>query len=172
MVGTNIGGWLVLEPWITPSLFYRFLNKQQDDVGMDMWTFCSALGPDEGNRVLRDHWDYWLQEEHVAQLGSRVENALQLTPTTRRRRRAARQLLERALVDERPGREPAVEHLGHLQHGHQSASLGVKARTVAELDQIRHVTVVDFLAERVTDDAFYHAIDILRLLAPLWNILG
>ena len=25
--GTNIGGWLVLEPWITPSLFYRFLGK-------------------------------------------------------------------------------------------------------------------------------------------------
>lgn len=26
-VGTNIGGWMVLEPWITPSLFYRFLDK-------------------------------------------------------------------------------------------------------------------------------------------------
>lgn len=27
IVGTNIGGWMVLEPWITPSLFYRFLGK-------------------------------------------------------------------------------------------------------------------------------------------------
>jgi hypothetical protein len=27
MIGTNIGGWMVLEPWITPSLFYRFLGK-------------------------------------------------------------------------------------------------------------------------------------------------
>ena len=27
MVGTNLGGWLVLEPWITPSLFYRSLNR-------------------------------------------------------------------------------------------------------------------------------------------------
>jgi hypothetical protein len=27
LVGTNIGGWMVLEPWITPSLFYRFLGK-------------------------------------------------------------------------------------------------------------------------------------------------
>ena len=26
MIGTNIGGWMVLEPWITPSLFYRFLD--------------------------------------------------------------------------------------------------------------------------------------------------
>jgi hypothetical protein len=27
MVGTNMGGWMVLEPWITPSFFYRFLGK-------------------------------------------------------------------------------------------------------------------------------------------------
>jgi hypothetical protein len=27
ITGTNIGGWLVLEPWITPSLFYPFLGK-------------------------------------------------------------------------------------------------------------------------------------------------
>jgi len=25
--GVNLGGWMVLEPWITPSLFYRFLGK-------------------------------------------------------------------------------------------------------------------------------------------------
>ena len=27
IVGTNIGGWMVLEPWISPSLFYQFLNN-------------------------------------------------------------------------------------------------------------------------------------------------
>ena len=26
MTGVNAGGWMVLEPWITPSLFYRFLG--------------------------------------------------------------------------------------------------------------------------------------------------
>ena len=36
MTGTNIGGWQVLEPWITPSLFYRFLGKTHSEgVGMD-----------------------------------------------------------------------------------------------------------------------------------------
>ena len=36
MVGTNIGGWMVLEPWITPSMFYRFLGKTHEEgVGMD-----------------------------------------------------------------------------------------------------------------------------------------
>ena len=60
LTGTNIGGWMVLEPWITPSLFYRFLGKTYDEgVAMDQWTFCETLGPEEGNRVLRSHWDNW-----------------------------------------------------------------------------------------------------------------
>lgn len=27
--GTALGGWLVLEPWITPSLFYQFLGASE-----------------------------------------------------------------------------------------------------------------------------------------------
>ena len=27
MTGTALGGWMVLEPWITPSLFYQFLGR-------------------------------------------------------------------------------------------------------------------------------------------------
>ena len=48
MVATNLGGWLVLEPWITPSLFYRFLGKQpgvDGGVAMDSYSFCEVLGP-------------------------------------------------------------------------------------------------------------------------------
>jgi len=26
-LGVNLGGWMVLEPWIAPSLFYQFLDK-------------------------------------------------------------------------------------------------------------------------------------------------
>ena len=47
MTGTNLGGWLVLEPWITPSLFYQFLSSDDDwgtdaptHTGMDSYTFC------------------------------------------------------------------------------------------------------------------------------------
>lgn len=29
MRGTSLGGWLVLEPWITPSLFYQFLGASK-----------------------------------------------------------------------------------------------------------------------------------------------
>merc|ERR1719469_1350867 len=64
MRGTNIGGWQVLEPWITPSMFYRFLGKTHTEgVGMDQYTFCEALGPEVGNAVLREHWDTWITEE-------------------------------------------------------------------------------------------------------------
>ncbi len=48
--GTSLGGWLVLEPWLTPSLFYQFLGASEkwgDDalnhVGLDTMTFCSAV---------------------------------------------------------------------------------------------------------------------------------
>ena len=30
---------------------------------MDQYTLCEALGPKEGNAVLRDHWDNWITEE-------------------------------------------------------------------------------------------------------------
>ena len=70
--GANVGGWLVLEPWITPSLFYQFLdasakfgNAAPDKVGMDTYSFCRALGPEEGNRQLRRHWKAWLTEDDV-----------------------------------------------------------------------------------------------------------
>ena len=45
MRGTNLGGFLVLEAWLTPSLFYQFLGVTDPErVGFDMKTFCSALG--------------------------------------------------------------------------------------------------------------------------------
>lgn len=73
VVGTNIGGWLVLEPWITPSLFYKFLGKTRDDgIGMDSWTFCESFGNStEANRWMRGHWDNWFNEEWMDKLVER-----------------------------------------------------------------------------------------------------
>lgn len=31
--GVSLGGWLVLEPWITPSLFEQFVNSTNPAVG-------------------------------------------------------------------------------------------------------------------------------------------
>lgn len=64
--GVNIGGWLVLEPWITPSLFQQFEGKQNPAV--DEWTFCEILGKGEAERQLRRHWDSWLNEGEIVKL--------------------------------------------------------------------------------------------------------
>jgi glucan 1,3-beta-glucosidase len=45
-----MGGYFVLEPWITPSLFYQFLDKEKGKVAFDSYSFCQVLGKDEGNR--------------------------------------------------------------------------------------------------------------------------
>ena len=63
-------GWLVLQPWVTPSLFYQFLSSDEEwgtdapaHTGMDSYTFCKALGPVEGNIQMRRHWEAWVREE-------------------------------------------------------------------------------------------------------------
>jgi aryl-phospho-beta-D-glucosidase BglC (GH1 family) len=73
--GAALGGWLVLEPWITPSLFYQFLGASQkwgdkapDHVGLDSMSFCEALGPKEGNKQLRRHWKTWVTEQQIIDL--------------------------------------------------------------------------------------------------------
>lgn len=75
--GTSLGGWLVLEPWITPSLFYQFLgatekwgDQAKDHVGLDCYTFCTALRKEEANRQLRQHWSTWVTEGEIANLAA------------------------------------------------------------------------------------------------------
>eukprot|EP01039_Chlorochromonas_danica_P008234 gene8234-9081_t len=75
--GTSLGGWLVLEPWITPSLFYQFLGatekwgeQAKDHVALDCYTFCTALGKEEANRQLRQHWSSWVTEGEIANLAA------------------------------------------------------------------------------------------------------
>ena len=71
ITGTNLGGWMVLEPWITPSLFYRFLDKGQGETAMGSYTVCESLGPEEGNKLMRAHWDSWYTEKDIADLAAR-----------------------------------------------------------------------------------------------------
>lgn len=77
MRGTALGGWLVLEPWLTPSLFYQFLGASQKwgdeaykHVGLDSRTFCTALGDKEANRQLRNHWKTWVTEDQIRKLAT------------------------------------------------------------------------------------------------------
>ena len=83
--GTNLGGWLVLEPWITPSIFYQFLgasDKWGDDapskVGFDSYTFCTALGDEEANRQLQQHWNTWVTEKEIKELADAGVDTLRI----------------------------------------------------------------------------------------------
>jgi glucan 1,3-beta-glucosidase len=77
--GVNLGGWMVLEPWITPSLFYQFLGSGVNTTAFDMYTFCEVLGPIEANQQLRQHWDTWVTQDIITRLAaSNAVNSLRL----------------------------------------------------------------------------------------------
>jgi len=70
---------MVLELWITPSLFYPFLNKNQGNVAFDSHSFCEVMekrgkemnDPNYANKWMRAHWDSWYNETHIEQLAER-----------------------------------------------------------------------------------------------------
>jgi glucan 1,3-beta-glucosidase len=54
--GLNIGGWLVLEPWITPSIF-EGLDQSRGIV--DEFTLAQKLPVAQAQQILKVHWDTW-----------------------------------------------------------------------------------------------------------------
>ena len=76
--GVNLGGWMELEPWLTPSLFYQFLGGNENNTAMDSWTFCEVLGPKEANKQLHRHWKTWLTESHIKELAASGINSVRL----------------------------------------------------------------------------------------------
>lgn len=83
--GVNLGGLFVLEPWITPTLFYQFLgtperfgNKAPEKTALDTFTFCTALGKKEANLQLRIHWAYWLTEDDFIRLHAAGVNSVRI----------------------------------------------------------------------------------------------
>ncbi|KAH9849706.1 glycoside hydrolase family 5 protein [Lenzites betulinus] len=57
--GVNLGGWFVLEPWITPSIFESTNNT---DI-IDEYTFGQMLDEDYALDVLQNHWATWITED-------------------------------------------------------------------------------------------------------------
>lgn len=76
--GVNLGGWLVLEPFLTPELFAA-------NGAVDQWTFDQQAGSEN---VLRHHWDTFCTEADIQKLASYGVNACviqSLDPTGMRR---------------------------------------------------------------------------------------
>ncbi|KAJ1909347.1 hypothetical protein H4219_006416 [Mycoemilia scoparia] len=70
MRGVNLGGWLVLEPWITPDLFQQFVSKPASEQAVDEYTFCQKLGQQECKSQLTKHWDTWVTRQDIEKLAS------------------------------------------------------------------------------------------------------
>ncbi|GIC90984.1 glycoside hydrolase family 5 protein [Aspergillus udagawae] len=65
--GVNLGGWLVLESWITPSIF-----EAAGDSVVDEYTLCQVLGKDEAKARLQNHWNTFITQDDflsIAQAG-------------------------------------------------------------------------------------------------------
>ncbi|KAF2148363.1 glycoside hydrolase family 5 protein [Myriangium duriaei CBS 260.36] len=60
--GLNLGGWLVMEPWITRSIFDKYQV-------VDEYTLAQKLG-DDTLGVLQPHWDSWVTQEDINKIAS------------------------------------------------------------------------------------------------------
>ena len=69
--GVNLGGWLVLEKWITPSLFEGL-------EAIDETSYCVELGEAEATRRLHHHWNTFITRTDFAWLARAGVNAVRL----------------------------------------------------------------------------------------------
>lgn len=67
--GVNLGGWLLLEPWITPRLFEE-ANSRSSQAIVDEWTFHSFLPTNFVQETLLRHWDTFIQKTDLEVLHS------------------------------------------------------------------------------------------------------
>lgn len=68
--GVNLGGWLVLEKWMTPSMF-QGLNAT------DETTYCAELGAEATSR-LRQHWQTFITRDDFSWLAGIGINAVRI----------------------------------------------------------------------------------------------
>ncbi|OCF58914.1 glucan 1,3-beta-glucosidase [Kwoniella mangroviensis CBS 10435] len=74
MRGVNIGGWLVLEPWITPSLF---LNKP--DWVVDEWTYGVYMSyQNDTMGEIRNHWNTWFKYQELKDIAAVGLNTIRI----------------------------------------------------------------------------------------------
>ncbi|KAK7695059.1 hypothetical protein QCA50_002248 [Cerrena zonata] len=64
--GVNLGGWLVLEPWITPSLFDGTGNPNI----IDEFTFGQFQDRGTATSKLQNHWNTWITESDFSQIAA------------------------------------------------------------------------------------------------------
>ncbi|USP76212.1 glycoside hydrolase family 5 protein [Curvularia clavata] len=69
--GVNTGGWFVLEPWITPSIF-------EGNAAIDEYTLADAMGRDAAKSMLQKHWDTWYTADDFKQMAAAGLNLVRI----------------------------------------------------------------------------------------------
>jgi glucan 1,3-beta-glucosidase len=69
--GVNLGGWLVLEKWIKPSLF-------AGQSAEDEYTLCQSLGKEKAATLLKKHRETWITADDFKWLVTRGVNSVRL----------------------------------------------------------------------------------------------
>lgn len=57
---------IILQPWITPSLF----DNTGNDAIIDEWTFGEKQDRGAAEATLKRHWDSWITEDDIAQIAA------------------------------------------------------------------------------------------------------
>lgn len=63
--GVNLGGWLSIEPFITPSLFNTYQSNQNI---VDEYTLSTLLGPTKAAQVIEKHYSQFITENDFASI--------------------------------------------------------------------------------------------------------
>nr|A1CRV0.2 RecName: Full=Probable glucan 1,3-beta-glucosidase A; AltName: Full=Exo-1,3-beta-glucanase 1; AltName: Full=Exo-1,3-beta-glucanase A; Flags: Precursor [Aspergillus clavatus NRRL 1] len=71
--GVNLGGWLVLEPWITPSIF-----ENGGGAAVDEWTLAEVLGKDKARAILSQHWSSFITQDDFNQIAQAGMNHVRI----------------------------------------------------------------------------------------------
>ncbi|CCE65233.1 hypothetical protein TPHA_0K00990 [Tetrapisispora phaffii CBS 4417] len=78
--GVNIGGWLVLEPYITPSIFEKFRSNGYNDDGIptDEYQLCRILGVEKAKDMLQQHWNTFYTENDFKNIADKGFNLVRI----------------------------------------------------------------------------------------------
>lgn len=70
--GVNLGGWLLLEPWITPSIFEEVNEVAGENRGkiVDEYTYAQYVDPVFYQERMNRHWDEFYQKSDLEILAS------------------------------------------------------------------------------------------------------
>ncbi|AET40316.1 glucan exo-1,3-beta-glucosidase Ecym_5578 [Eremothecium cymbalariae DBVPG len=71
--GVSVGGWLVTEPFISPSLFWSAIHWSQGSARsnvsiVDEYTLCQVLGQERARVLLLQHYKTWITRNDIQEI--------------------------------------------------------------------------------------------------------